>query len=452
MLHHLAGKRIWICTLGCRSNQYEGEALANAFTEAEAILSDTPDCDAAVLVSCTVTSVADKKCRQMIGRVRRTSPGAIIVACGCWAQHLPEEEAQSLGIHLLVGNRKKQHVPLLLAQLFGDNSRRFSVCREDVLHSTEWDSLFLAKPLLHTRAFVKVQDGCNHFCTYCAIPYARGFPVSRSPDDVLKEIRSIVSSGCCEVVFTGVHLGLYGEYGEISLAELVRKVSLVEGLRRLRFGSIEPLGIDDGLLETLAETHAFQPHLHIPLQSGSDRVLSLMNRGYSTAEYRDIVQRVRAFLGDDVHVSTDLLVGFPGEDERAFTETLAFLAECRFGKVHVFPFSPRKGTKAFSFPERVPSREISSRSKRALEVGAKLLTGYSVRWIGRDVPVLVESVSSFKSSLGVERVFNGLSPSFLRVTGRFEKYGDDPVFSVGDEVVVSITGLSDDSLKGRLFE
>lgn len=452
MLRHLAGKRIWVCTLGCRSNQYEGEALANAFAEAQAILSDTPDCDAAVLVSCTVTSVADKKCRQMIGRVRRTSPDAVIVACGCWAQNLPEEEAKSLGIHLLVGNRKKKHVTLLLSKLFGDASRRFSVCREDVLRSTEWDSLFLAKPLLHTRAFVKVQDGCNRFCAYCAVPYARGFPVSRSPSDVLEEIRSIVSSGCREVVLTGVHLGLYGEYGEISLAELVKRTAAVEGLRRLRFGSIEPLGIDDDLLETLAGTPSFQPHLHIPLQSGSDRVLSLMNRGYSTAEYRDILRRVRTSLGEDVHISTDLLVGFPGEDERSFEETLVFLEECRFGKVHVFPFSPRKGTKAFSLPERVPSREISSRSKRALEVGERLLAGYSAHWIGRDVPVLVESVSSFESSVGVERVFSGLSPSFLRVTGRVEKYRDDPVFAEGDEVVVSITGLCEDSLKGRLIE
>ena len=451
MLHHLSGKRIWICTLGCRSNQYEGEALANAFTEAEAVLSDTPDCDAAVLVTCTVTAVADKKCRQMIGRVRRASPDALIVACGCWAQNLPEEEAQALGIHLLVGNRKKEHVPFLVAGLLSAGSRHFSVCRDDVLRSTEWDSLFLAKPLLHTRAFVKVQDGCNHFCTYCAVPYARGFPVSRSPNDVLKEIRSIVSSGCREVVLTGVHLGLYGEYGEISLAELVGKVSLVEGLRRLRFGSIEPLGIDDELLVTLAGTSSFQPHLHIPLQSGSDRVLALMNRGYSTAEYRDIVRRVHAFLGDDVHVSTDVLVGFPGEDERAFDETLAFLEECRFGKVHVFPFSPRKGTKAFSLPERVPPQDIASRSKRALEAGERLLREYGARWIGREVSVLVESISLNERSIGDGREFHGLSPSFLRVTGR-EGHGAVHALAEGDQVVVRITGSHDDALKGCLVE
>ena len=357
MLHALSGKRIWICTLGCRSNQYEGEALANALTAAGAILSDTPECDAAVLVSCTVTAVADKKCRQAIRRARRTSPGAIIVACGCWAQNLPESEARALGISLLVGSRRKGHVPALLDEAFKshdspafESGALYREDRGDVLRSREWDDLFLAKPLLHTRAFVKIQDGCNHFCSYCAIPQARGFPVSRRPEDVVEEVRSIVSSGCPEVVLTGVHLGLYGKYGEISLAGLVRMVASVEGVRRLRFGSIEPLGIDDELLETLASTPAFQPHLHIPLQSGNAHVLSLMNRGYSPSDFIVLLRRVRTFFGPEIHISTDLLVGFPGESGRAFEETLSFLEECGFGKVHVFPFSPREGTKAFSLP------------------------------------------------------------------------------------------------------
>ncbi len=451
MLHHLAGKRIWICTLGCRSNQYEGEALANAFAELGAVLSDGPECDAAVLVSCTVTAVADKKCRQTIRRARRVSPRAVIVACGCWAQTLPEAEARELGIHILVGNRRKRNLPALLAERFANGEKEYRSCRGDVLHSTEWDSLFLAKPLLHTRAFVKVQDGCNHFCTYCAVPYARGFPVSRSPEDILEEVGSIVSSGCAEIVLTGVHLGLYGEYGTISLAELVRRVASVDGLRRLRFGSIEPTGIDDELLRTLAATPSFQPHLHIPLQSGNDGVLALMNRGYASADFRDLVRRVRGFLGGDVHLSTDLLVGFPGEDGRAFEETLAFMEECCFGKVHVFPFSPREGTKAFSLPDRASPQEVSSRTAKALETGRALLGAYCARWIGRNVPVLVESVSFSEREGGSLCSFQGLSPSFLRVTGRGILHGNPDAFSPGKEVRVRITGTREDGLKGRLL-
>lgn len=435
MMNSLEGKKIWICSLGCRSNQYEGEALANAFADAGAELVDSPEgCDGAVLVSCTVTAMADKKCRQAVRRARRLSRNAVIAACGCWAQKITREEAASLGIAVVVGNRRKGELPGMLAAALGGESPSFAEDRIDVLRSREWDDLSLTRPLLHTRAFVKIQDGCNHFCSYCAIPYVRGFPVSRDPGDVLAEIERIAASGCPEVVLTGVHLGLYGKYGSISLAELVRRVASVEGVRRIRFGSLEPFGLDDELLETLAAAPGFCRHLHLPLQSGSGTVLGRMKRGYGPEEFLALSEKARNFLGDDLHISTDVLVGFPGESEGDFADTLSLMKACRFGKVHVFPFSPREGTEAWSYPGRVPRDTVLRRSSEALSAADDLLARYASRWVGTDVAVLAEETAG--------NSFQGLTPSFLRVVakGRAER---------GEELPVRITRISGDSLRGR---
>lgn len=433
-LNSLKDKKIWICSLGCRSNQYEAEALASAVTEAGARIVNSPECDAAILVSCTVTSTADKKCRQALRKARRTSPEALLAACGCWAQHISEEEARSLGIALLVGNRRKGELPALLAEALAKKNHSLQVYREDVSVSRKWDPLFLSKPLLHTRAFVKIQDGCNHFCTYCIIPASRGFPVSRDPDDILREIRSIAASGCTEVVLTGIHIGLYGRYAPLSLAELLRRISAVEGIRRIRFGSIEPFALEDDLLETLSSIPQFCPHLHLPLQSGSREILDRMHRGYTPEEYLALVGRVRSALGPDVHISTDLLVGFPGEDEAAFADSLALARECSFGKIHVFPFSPREGTAAFSLPLSVPGDVLAERTHRALALGEELLEDYQRRWIGRTVSVLVEGAKGNSLS--------GLSPEYLRVSWRGDALS-------GEERPVTISGIGADSLKGR---
>jgi threonylcarbamoyladenosine tRNA methylthiotransferase MtaB len=435
MKNGLAGKKIWIYSLGCRSNQYEGEALANAFADAGAELVDSPEgCDGAVLVSCTVTAMADKKCRQAVRRARRVSRKAVIAACGCWAQKITSGEALSLGISILVGNRRKGELPGLLARAFLEESPSFVEDRVDVLRSGEWDGLSLTRPLLHTRAFVKVQDGCNHFCSYCAIPYVRGFPVSRDPGEVVSEIQRVAASGCPEVVLTGVHLGLYGKYGTISLAELVRRVASVEGIKRIRFGSLEPFGLDDELLDTLSGLPRFCRHLHLPLQSGSAAVLSRMKRGYGPEEFLALAEKARSCLGEDLHISTDVLVGFPGESESDFSDTLSLMESCRFGKVHVFPFSPREGTEAWNYPGRIPRDTVLRRTREALSAADGLLARYSSRWIGSDVPVLAEETA--------ENSFQGLTPSFLRVVAK-------GAAARGEELPVRITRISGDSLRGR---
>lgn len=430
----LGGSRVRLFALGCRTNLYEAEALAGALASHGAEIVSAPPFDAAVVVSCTVTATADKKCRQIVRRLTRQSPGALIAVCGCWAQNLGRDEARALGIHLLVGNGRKATLPRLLGDaLARPREGLFREERSDPVAGGLWDGLTLERPMLHTRAFVKVQDGCDHFCSYCVIPLVRGRPVSRPAADVTDEVRRIAASGCPEIVLTGIHLGRYGRGGDVSLGQLVRAVAAVDGIKRIRFGSLEPFGVDDDLLEVLAATPAFCPHLHLALQSGSAEVLRRMRRGYGPDEYLATVERVRSALGRDTHISSDILVGFPGETEKEFADTLSLMRACAMGRVHVFPYSPRKGTDAFAMAGRVPPGIRAERTRRAIALGDELLKEYGNRWTGRTVPVLVEETGP--------STFEGLSREFLRVqaTGSGEQ---------GREALVAVTAATDGTLSG----
>ncbi|WP_286934817.1 MULTISPECIES: tRNA (N(6)-L-threonylcarbamoyladenosine(37)-C(2))-methylthiotransferase MtaB [Aminobacterium] len=432
MKRSLINKRIVIIAMGCRTNQSEADALASMLEAFGAHIVSSPPYDGAILVSCTVTSMADKKSRQFARRLRRESKDAVIVACGCWAQKVPSQIAQGLGVDILVGTRQKASIPTLMEEAFEKKNNIFTDLRSDVLYDSSWDPLFQRHPLLHTRAFVKVQDGCNHFCSYCIIPFVRGKPVSRPWQDVLNEVHSIVDSGCSEVVLTGVHLGLYGTYGEISLGELVRRIGSVPGVRRIRFGSLEPFGIDDTLLSALAETPQFCPHLHLPLQSGDDDVLERMGRGYTVSDFMASVKRIRSFLGERVHISTDILVGFPGESDRAFRNTLRIMDEIGLGKVHVFPYSIRQGTRAASFKEQIPREIAQERVHQTITKGEELLKSYCSQWLGKDIPILVEEVSDGRST--------GLTPFFVKVETAQK-------FSIGDIVTVRPFSYASESLR-----
>ncbi|MCF7936469.1 MAG: tRNA (N(6)-L-threonylcarbamoyladenosine(37)-C(2))-methylthiotransferase MtaB [Synergistales bacterium] len=409
MLPDCTGLRFAIRTLGCRTNLYDAEAVADALLRAGAVLVDEKDCDAAVVLSCTVTAEADRKSRRYVRRIRRENPEAIVVLAGCYAQRIEADHARSLGVDLLVGTREKHRIPELLARARrGD--RGFRVVRRSLWPEAPWDPLSLTRPHLHTRAFVKVQEGCDHFCSYCIVPSVRGCPTSRPPEDVLHEVRHLAAAGCVEVVLTGVHLGIYGrEWSrKPGLADLVERIAAVRGIRRIRFGSIEPFALDEALLGRLGDVPSFCHHMHIPLQSGDDRVLERMRRGYSASQVAGTVGRVRRLLGDDVHISTDLLVGFPGEDEEAFRRSLRLLATLGVGRVHVFPFSPRGGTAAAAFGERVSGPVIRERCARARRSGQLLLQACLERLDGMVLPVLVERCAD-----GYAR---GLAPQYVDVT------------------------------------
>lgn len=403
---NLRGRKFRVKILGCRTNQSEAEALASELIGKGAVPSEV-EWDFAILLSCTVTSEADRKCRQQVRRLRRENPEGLVVAAGCWAQTLEEDDAASLGIDAVVGNRLKFLVPDTIEALLDLPSRP----RHPVIHrfSTppcgEWDPLRLEKPVFHTRAFVKVQDGCDHFCSYCIVPFVRGTPVSRDPEDVLSEVRRVAACGCPEIVLTGVHLGLFRGSGEWTLGRLVEEIANVPGILRIRFGSIEPFALDEELISSLARTPSFCPHLHIPLQSGDDKVLAGMRRGYDASGFARVVERVRALWPADIHFSTDLLVGFPGETDEAFGRSLELVRKLGFGKLHVFPYSKRPGTAAAELEEQVPEAAVRKRCEEGIATGEELLGRFASTFLGSTVPVLVE-----KSRAGK---LGGLIPQFV---------------------------------------
>lgn len=405
-LTSLKGIRVKIKTLGCRTNIYEAEAIADSFRREGAVISEDLF-DVGILVSCAVTKTAEKKCRQFLRQLKRESPDALIVLCGCYVQALTEEELSSLGADLYVGNRLKSDLPGIVAKMLNDPIERPLFLKKDVLSNDKWDALELSRVTFHTRSFVKVQDGCNRFCSYCIVPFLRGHPTSRSVEEVAEEVKRLVDQGCKEVVLTGIHLGLYGYGCDFDLGDLINALSRIEGLRRLRFGSIEPHALSDRLIDVLAESDIFCRHLHVPLQSGDDRILSLMQRGYRIEDFINIIRKIRRKLGDDVHISTDVIVGFPGEDEDAFQNTLNLVDALGMGRVHVFPFSPRPGTKAYDMPGRLEGRTIKSRVVRATKMGRLSLQRYAQRWLNRKVDILVEHNDGEK--------VKGLSRHFLEV-------------------------------------
>lgn len=405
----LEGLRLGLWAFGCRTNQYEGEALCSSFVEAGATVEDEGPWDVALVVSCAVTGEAERKCRQLLRRIRRESPQALVVLCGCLGQMADAEEARRLEVDVLVGNGLKHRLREAVEGALAGTLPLPAVLREDVWQERSWDGLVLHRLQRHTRAFLKIQEGCDHFCTYCIVPVLRGKPLSRPVEDVLREAEMLVSSGVREVVLTGVHLGLFGRDTGESLGVLVQRLSALPGLTRIRFGSIEPFALDEPLLQLLAETPKFCPHFHVPLQSGDDGVLARMRRGYSASEFASLVQRIRQYFGDDVHIGSDLLVGFPGEDEAAFERTLRFVRDLGMGRLHIFPYSVRRGTPAATYPKQTSKSVAAERCRRGIALSGELLGRFAARFVGRDLSVLVEKVADGE--------FEGLSPHYLRVSG-----------------------------------
>ncbi len=435
-MQRLSGKKFSIFIQGCRTNQYEGEAIAAAL-EAEGAVCGEESPDIVVIVTCTITAVADRKCRKLIRRARRENPHAVIAACGCYAQKVTEAERELLDIDIVLGNRLKHRLPELVAERLAGGAPCIEV-DGDIERENIWDGLTLDRPRLHTRAFLKVQDGCNHYCSYCIVPSVRGKPVSRPLAEAVDEARRITESGCPEIVLTGVHLGLYDE-----LPQLVRRIGALPKIKRLRFGSIEPFAVNDELLAALADCPAFCEHLHMPLQSGDDGVLSSMKRGYRAADFAEIAARARSVLGDSLHISTDLMVGFPTEDDDAFRRSLDFVRGLGFGKVHVFPYSPREGTPAAAM-EQLRSEAVHRRAAEALELAAELHKDFCSRWIGRECAILTEESDGTAAK--------GLTRNYIRVTAKAAakineeiivipaKYGEDGLITEGISENIQFNG------------
>ncbi len=376
--------------LGCKVNAYETEAMQELLEQAGyQIVPFEEQADVYIINTCTVTNVADRKSRQMIHRARKRNPGAVIVAAGCYVQ-TKDTAGLDADIDIVIGNNKKKEIAKVLEDYFqekGAGTKKIE--RVDIGHTSEYEDLTVSHTAGHTRVFLKVQDGCNQFCSYCIIPYARGRVRSRSREEVVAEVRRLAERGYKEVVLTGIHLSSYGTDIGDDLLSLILSVHQVEGICRIRLGSLEPGVITEEFARTLSECPKFCPHFHLSLQSGCDATLKRMNRRYDTAQYEEKCQILRKYFQDPA-LTTDVIVGFPGETEEEFEASRAFVDRINFYETHIFKYSRREGTRAAVMDGQVPDSVKTQRSALLLELGQKKQREYEEKLLGTTREVLME--------------------------------------------------------------
>ena len=388
-------KKVALHNLGCKVNAYETEAMQEMLEkEGYEIVPFKEGADIYIINTCTVTNIADRKSRQMLHRARKMNPNAIVVAAGCYVQ-TQENEHHELDscIDIVIGNNKKQDLIQILDE-YESKCKTEEVI--DINHTNEYENLNLSRTGEHTRAYIKVQDGCNQFCSYCIIPFARGRVRSRSLEDVVQEVTTLSGNGYKEVVLTGIHLSSYGvDFEEqearkkTDLLTLILAVHEIPGIERIRLGSLEPRIITEEFAKTIAGLPKMCPHFHLSLQSGCDATLKRMNRRYTTGEYYEKCELLRKYF-DHPALTTDVIVGFPGETEEEFEESKAFVDKVNFYETHIFKYSKREGTRAAVMENQVPEQIKAERSAQLIELGAKKQEAYEKEMVGKNVEILVE--------------------------------------------------------------
>ncbi len=386
-------KKVALHNLGCKVNAYETEAMQEMLEHAGyEIVPFQEGADIYVINTCTVTNIADRKSRQMLHRARKMNPDAVVVAAGCYVQAQAEKQVIDPCIDIVLGNNKKQDLLTALQayeEAHGD-------LREviDINHTKEYENLHLTKQGEHTRAYIKVQDGCNQFCSYCIIPYARGRVRSRAKEDVVAEVTDLAKNGYQEVVLTGIHLSSYGIdfENEDNLLSLIRAVHEIEGIKRIRLGSLEPRIITEEFVQAIAALPKMCPHFHLSLQSGCNETLKRMNRRYTSEEFYEKCEILRKYF-EKPALTTDVIVGFPQETEEQFETTYESLKKICFYETHIFKYSKREGTKAAVMQGQIPEQIKAKRSARLIELGEKNRRAYEESFLGKTVEVLVEEKS-----------------------------------------------------------
>ena len=399
-------KKAALHNLGCKVNAYETEAMQEMLEKAGyEIVPFREGADVYIINTCTVTNIADRKSRQMLHRARKMNPDAVVVAAGCYVQAQNTRENTDPCIDIVLGNNHKKDLIKVLEEYeakkaaqkeSADAAEKSDVQKniqdiEEIGQTKEYEKLHLTKPGEHTRAYIKVQDGCNQFCTYCIIPYVRGRVRSRTVEDVLDEVRTLAGNGYQEVVLTGIHLSSYGiDFdGNRHLLSLIQAVHQVEGIRRIRLGSLEPGIITDEFARALSELPKMCPHFHLSLQSGCDDTLKRMNRRYTSEEYYEKCCILRRYF-DNPALTTDVIVGFPGETEEEFQKSRDFVDKVNFYETHIFKYSRREGTRAAAMENQVSEQEKARRSAVLIELGEKKRKAYEQSFLGKEVEVLVE--------------------------------------------------------------
>ncbi|WP_337497393.1 tRNA (N(6)-L-threonylcarbamoyladenosine(37)-C(2))-methylthiotransferase MtaB [Clostridium sp.] len=378
--------------LGCKVNSYETEAMQQLLEDAGyEIVPFREGADVYIINTCSVTNVADRKSRQMLHRAKKMNPSAAVVAVGCYVQAAGAELKKDEAVDLIVGNNQKKDLVQILDNYFADHENSGEIL--DIGHSQEYEELHIRRIADHTRAFIKVQDGCNQFCSYCIIPYTRGRVRSRRPEDIEHEVRGIAEAGYKEIVLTGIHLSSYGvdfkDEQKENLLTLIKRLDQIPGIERLRLGSLEPRIVTREFAKELARLRTICPHFHLSLQSGCDATLKRMNRRYNAAEYQACCEILREEF-DNPAITTDVIVGFPGETEEEFAETERFLKAIHFYEMHIFKYSRRAGTRAADMPDQVPEGTKSVRSDILLALEKQQSLEYRGRFLGTEEEILLE--------------------------------------------------------------
>ncbi len=402
-------KKVALHNLGCKVNAYETEAMGQMFEKrGYEIVPFTEKADIYVINTCTVTNIADRKSRQMLHKAKKMNENSIVVAVGCYAQAFSKELEQDELVDIIVGNDRKKEIVDLVEQ----NIRETVIDINDTRVTYEFEELNIESIKEHTRAFIKIQDGCNQFCSYCIIPYARGRIRSRRPGNIMKEIDRLIESGYQEVVLTGIHLTSYGkDFDEnIGLIDVIKMIGEKQEIKRIRLGSLEPRVITREFMEELKKIDSFCPHFHLSLQSGCDATLKRMNRKYSCAEYLEGCELIRAYY-PDAAITTDVIVGFPEETEEEFAITKEFVQKVWFAQMHVFKYSMREGTVAAANKNQVGDQIKAKRSEELISIASHMQTEYIKRYLDRELEVLFEEIVTIDG----KEYFMGHTKEYVRV-------------------------------------
>lgn len=419
-------KTVAFCTLGCKVNQYETDAMRGSFeAEGYEVKEFSQEASVYVINTCTVTNMADRKSRQMMHRAKKKNPDGIIVAVGCYVQAAKEQLEEDTLIDLVIGNNMKSQVVQIVEQYIQDN--RHTEDRDayvaDIAHSHEYETMHIETVSEHTRAYIKIQDGCNQFCSYCIIPYARGRVRSRKMEDILQEVKNLTANGYKEIVLTGIHISSYGldfehtadeqeDYGPFknsALIDLIEALSRIEGLERIRLGSLEPRIITENFVRRLCKVPQICPHFHLSLQSGCDETLKRMNRHYTTALYLEKCGILRQYF-DRPALTTDVIVGFPGETEEEFAQTERFLETVHFSDMHIFKYSKRRGTKAADMPNQIDPQIQSVRSEKLIALGERMKDDFLEACKDQEQIVLIEEETEIDGT----KYMTGHSKNYIR--------------------------------------
>lgn len=426
-------KKAALHNLGCKVNAYETEAMQQLLEEAGyEIVSFHEKADVYVINTCSVTNMADRKSRQMLHRAKKMNPDAAVVAAGCYVQTKEEEAKQDLAIDILIGNNQKNELVHRLDEFFAEreeanaeNAQKESDTNHqnkveavvDINHEPQcFEEMSLTKTAEHTRAFVKVQDGCNQFCSYCIIPYARGRVRSRNIESVLKEIRGLAKMGYQEVALAGIHLSSYGVDCEESLLHLIQEIHKINGIRRIRLGSLEPQIVTEEFARELSSLEKICPHFHLSLQSGCDATLKRMNRKYTAAQYEEGCRLLRKYFAHPA-ITTDVIVGFPGETEEEFETTKAFLEKIHFYEMHIFKYSKRQGTRAAVMENQVPEEIKTKRSAELIALSERMSNEFRSYYLGREEEVLFEEPAEING----KTMYVGYTKEYVKVATESEE-------------------------------